>query len=165
MRLRLFEKKYADYLTVYKIPIGKNQLDPCVFSYSEIDNEPQLLASVCGQITNDIETFASGQDCRIHGYYLVGGALKPGNENTTDPLKVIIHVNSNIKDIDVEGIESERVMTLANELSGKQAVGAPHRKIQYVPTTRPIDSSDYEGIYDVQKQRWHKLPTNVMSKC
>lgn len=156
----LFEKKYVDYLTVYKIPIGPNQLDPTVFYSSETGEDPKLLPSIHAQITNDLEKFTSNQPQRIKNYYLVGPATKPGSKNRIGELKVIIELNKNLMDVDVDGLLAEEIMKLAKALSGKLAVGTG-RKIMYLPTVRPMESSDYEGIYDIPNFRWVKLPSGV----
>lgn len=160
MLMPVFEKKYVDYLTTYKIPIGPNQLDPVVFYHSEIGEEPKLLPSLHAQITNDLEKFVSGQPQRIKDYYLVGPACQPGSKNRLGELRVIIVLNKDLMDVDVDGLLAEEIMKLAKELSGKLAVGTG-RPIVYVPTVRPIQSTDYEGIYDIPKFRWFKLPSGV----
>lgn len=156
----LFEKKYVDYLTVYKIPIGPNQLDPVVFSYSEIGEEPKLLPSIHSQIINDLEQFVSGQPQRVKGYYLVGPATKPGSKNRLGELRVVIVLNKNLMDVDVDGLLAEEILKLAKSLSGRLAIGTG-RKIVYVPTVRPIEPSDYEGIYDIPNFSWLKLPQGI----
>jgi hypothetical protein len=160
MLMPLFEKKYIDYLTIHKIPIGPNQLDQSVFCDSEIGDEPKLLAGIHAQITRDLEQFVSGQPQRIKNYYLVGPATKPGSKNRTGELRVIIELNKNLMDVDVDGLLAEEIMKLAKALSGKLAVGTT-RKIVYIPTVRAIESSDYEGIYDIPKFCWKKLPSGV----
>lgn len=156
----LFEKKYVDYLTVYKIPIGPNQMDPVVFYSSELGEEPKLLPGIHAQITKDLEQFASGQPQRIKNYYLVGPATKPGSKNRLGELRVIIQLNKQLMDLDIDGLLAEEILKMAKALSGRLAVGTG-RKIVYVPTVRPIESSDYEGIYDIPNFRWLKLPSGV----
>jgi hypothetical protein len=156
----LFEKKYADYLTVYKIPIGPDQLDPTVFSTSEYDQQPKLLPSIHAQITRDLELFTCNQPHRIKNYYLVGPACTPGNRNRSGELRVIIELNKEIMDVDVDGIAAEQILKLTNELSGKLAPGTT-RKIQYLPTVRPIKELGYEGIYDIGRFQWVNLPNGV----
>ena len=156
----LFEKKYVDYLTIYKVPIGPNQLDPNIFCYSEIGEDPKMLPGVHAQIIHDLEMFVSGQPQRIKNYYLVGPATKPGSKNKLGELRIIIELNKNLMDVDVDGLLAEEIMKLAKALSGKLAVGTG-RKIVYIPTVRPVESSDYEGIYDIANFRWLKLPSGV----
>ena len=160
MLMPVFEKKYVDYLTTYKIPIGPNQLDPVIFSYSEIGEEPKLLPSIHAQITRDLEIFVSGQPQRIKDYYLVGPACEPGSKNRLGELRVIILLNKQLMDVDIDGLLAEAILKLSKELSGKLAVGTG-RKINYVVTTRPIEKSDYEGIYDIPNFKWVKLPNGV----
>lgn len=160
MLMPLFEKKYIDYLTIHKIPIGPHQLDQCVFCDSEIGEEPKLLPGIHAQITRDLEQFTSGQPQRIKNYYLVGPATKPGSKNRTGELRVIIELNKNLMDVDVDGLLAEEIMKLAKALSGKLAIGTG-RKIVYIPTVRAMESSDYEGIYDIPNFRWLKLPSGV----
>ena len=156
----VFEKKYVDYLTTYKIPIGPNQLDPVVFAYSEIGEEPKLLPSIHAQITRDLEIFVGGQPQRISNYYLVGPACQPGSKNRLGELRVIILLNKQLMDVDIDGLLAEAILKLSKELSGKLAVGTG-RKINYVVTTRPVEKSDYEGIYDIPNFKWIKLPNGV----
>ncbi len=158
----LFEKKYIDYLTTYKIPVGPNQLDPTVFYYSETGEEPKLLPAIHAQITKDLETFTSNQPQRIKGYYLVGNACKTGPKSRKGDLRVLIELNKDIKDIDVDGLAAEAILNLAKNLSGKLATGTS-RKIVYTITVRPIDVSSYEGIYDIPKFRWLKAPNGLTS--
>lgn len=156
----LFEKKYVDYLTVYKIPIGPDQLDPTVFYFPETGEEPKLLSGIHAQITKDLEMFASGQQERIKNYYLVGPATQPGAKSRTGELRVIIEINKNLMDVDVDGLQAEEIMKLAKNLSGKLAIGTG-RKINYIPTVRPVETSDYPGIYDIPQFCWLKLPSGV----
>jgi hypothetical protein len=163
MLMPLFEKKYVDYLTVHKIPIGPNQMDPNVFSDSEIEQTPALLPSIHAQITRDLEQFTSNQPQRVKNYYLVGPACKPGSKNRTGELRVIIELNKDIMDVDVDGLAAEEIMKYAKSLSGKLAIGTA-RKINYIPTVRPIEETSYEGIYDIPKFRWVRTPNGV-STC
>lgn len=157
----LFEKKYVDYLTVYKIPIAPNQLDPVVFYSSEIGEEPKLLPSIHSQIVSDLEKFVSGQQQRVKGYFLVGPATEPGSKNRLGELRVIIELNKNLMDVDVDGLLAEEILKLAKALSGRLAVGTG-RKIMYIPTVRSMESTDYKGIYDIPNFRWLKLPSGVI---
>ena len=160
MLMPLFEKKYSDYLSVYKVPIGPNQLDPCVFYISETGDEPKLLPGIQAQIANDLEKFVSGQPQRIKNYYLVGPATIPGNKTRTGELKVIIELNKELMDVDVDGVLAEEILKLANSLSGRLAVGT-NRKIVYMPTVRGLDPKEHEGVYNVLKHCWAKLPSGV----
>ena len=160
MSFPVFEKKYVNYLTTYKIPIGPNQLDPAVFYHSETGEEPKLLPSIHSQIMKDLEMFAGGQPERVDGYYLVGPACKPGTKNRTGELRVIIVLNRKIMDIDVDGLLAEEILKMAKNLSGKLAVGTT-RKIDYLPTVRPLDKDSYEGIYDIPNFKWIKIPNGV----
>jgi hypothetical protein len=158
---KLFEKKYVDYLTIYKVPISPDQLDPTVFYHSEIGQEPKLQQGIHSQVINDLEQFAGDQPQRIKNCYLVGPATRPGSKQRTGDLRVIIVLNKNMMDADIDGLLAEEVMKLAKALSGRLAVGTG-RKIVYIPTVRPVESSDYEdGIYDISKFCWLKLPTGL----
>jgi hypothetical protein len=154
---RLFEKKYSDYLTVYRIPVGPNQLDPVVFSCSDKGEEPKLLPAIHAQITQDLERLVSNQPERIKNYYLVGPATKPGSKNKTGDIRVVVELNKNIMDADIDGLLAEDLLKLAKSLSGKLATGTC-RKIMYVLTVRPVAPSDYEGIYNIPHFNWLKLP-------
>ena len=158
----LFEKKYSDYVTIYKVPIGPNQLDPMVFYWPETGEEPKLNSCIHSQIIRDLEQLVGDQDYRIKNYYLVGTATKPGTKNKTGDLKVLIQLNTDVLDQDVEGLMAERILKAANQLSNKIAPGTA-RKIVYVPTVRAINHYDnYTGIYDILKANWVKLPSGVI---
>ncbi len=156
----LFEKKYSDYLTVYKVPIGPNQLDPTVFYHSEVGEPPKLLPGIHAQITSDLEKFASGQQQRIKNYYLVGPVCVPGSKDRNGEMRVIVQLNKQLMDVDIDGIAAEEILKLAKELSGRLAIGTG-RKIMYIPTIREMESTDYEGIYDIPNFRWIKMPSGV----
>jgi len=158
----LFEKKYVDYLTTYKIPIGPNQLDPTVFYFSDTGEEPKLLPAIHAQITKDLETFTSNQPQRIQGYYLVGNACTTGPKGKKGDLIVLIQINKNIKDIDVDGLAAEAILNLAKNLSGSLATGTCH-KIVYRILGRSLDTSSYEGVYDIPQFRWIKTPNGLTS--
>lgn len=161
MLIPVFEKKYVKYLTVYKVPIGPNQLDPGVFYSSETGEEPKLQPAIQAQISRDLEQFCSNQPQRIKNYYLVGPATKPGSKSRSGELRIIIELNKDLMDVDIDGLAAEALLKLAKELSGRMATGTT-RAINYIPTVRPIDSySAYEGIYDIPKFRWYKLPNGV----
>lgn len=160
MSFPLFEKKYVDYLTVYKIPIGPNQLDPAVFYFSETGEPPKLLPAIHAQIISDLEQFTSGQPQRIKNYYLVGNACKPGSKSRKSELIVLIELNKNLMDVDVDGLLAEDIMRLAKTLSNRLAVGTC-RKIVYMPMVRPIDKDRYEGIYEISKFQWLKTPNGL----
>lgn len=158
----LFEKKYVDYLTVYKVPIGPNQMDPTVFYMSELGEPPKLLPGIHAQITKDLEMFTSNQPQRVKNYYLVGPACKPGSKNRTGELRVIIELNKNLMDVDVDGLHAEEIMKYAKTLSGNLATGTS-RPINYIPTVRPIDETNYEGIYDIPHFRWLRTPNGIQT--
>ena len=162
MLMPLFEKKYADYVTVYKVPIGPNQLDPTIFYYSETGEEPKLLPSIHAQIAKDLDVFTSNQPQRIKGYYLVGNACTTGPKSRKGDLQVFIEINKDIKDIDVDGLAAEAILNLAKNLSGSLATGTC-RKITYSVIGRPIDASNYEGIYNIPAFSWIKTPNGLTS--
>jgi hypothetical protein len=163
MLMPLFEKKYVDYLTVYKIPIGPGQLDPTVFYQSESDEQPKLLPTIHTQITKDLEEITSGQPYRIENYYLVGPCCNPGSKSRTGELRVIIQMNDKLKDVDVDGLHSEQLLKHAKNLSGRLAAGTG-RKINYQLTVRPIKETSYEGIYDILRLSWFRTP-NGLKTC
>lgn len=156
----IFEKRLEDYLTVYKIPIGPNQLDPTVFSFSEIENTPRLLPAIHSQICKDVETLAPDQPSRIKNYYLVGSALTPGNKNRSEELRVIIVINKDMMDVDTDGVIAERILQGAKELSGNHAAGTS-RPINYVVTTRDVEDTNYNGIYNLSTNDWKRIPNGL----
>ena len=93
MGMPLFEKKYANYLTIYKIPLAPGQLDPAVFYCPETGEDPVLLPGIHAQISKDLEQLTSSQHQRIKNYYLVGPATKPGSKNKVGELRVIVELN------------------------------------------------------------------------
>jgi hypothetical protein len=156
----LFEKKYVKYLTVYKTPVGPNQLDPNVFPVPMEGQEPKLMPNIHSQITRDLEIFVGGQPERIKSYYLVGSACNPGTKDRNGDLRVIVVLNNDLKDVDLDGLFAERILKIAKELSGKLATGTG-RKINYVITVRPIDKNRYNGIYEIPKFSWLKVPSGI----
>lgn len=156
----LFEKKYSDYVTIYKIPIGPNQLDPLVFYFSEIGEAPALQPSIHSQITRDLEEFTSNQPQRVKNYYLVGNCVKPGPRSRKGPLTVLVEINKDLLDFDVDGLDSERILDFLNSISGKLAVGTC-KKINYKLTVRPINLEEHEGIYDIPRHVWVKIPNGL----
>lgn len=156
----LFEKKYIKYLNVYKTPIGPGQLDPYVFPVPIEGQEPKLIPVIHSQISKDLEIFAGGQPERITSYYLVGSACEPGSKDRNGELRVVVVLNKNLKDIDIDGLLAERILKMAKELSGNLATGTG-RKINYVITIRAIDKDSYEGIYDIPRASWIKVPSGI----
>lgn len=156
----LFEKKYANYLTVYKIPVGPGQLDPTVFYYSYEDYAHRLLPTIHAQIIADLEFFADKQDYRIKHAYIVGSSVNPSSKSKKGDIRVIVEINANLKDIDVDGLASERVITTLKQLSSKIAHGTA-RKIVYTPTIRPVEKDSYIAIYDVVQNTWIKEPQGI----
>lgn len=156
-----FNDKLKKYLTVYKIPIAPNQLDPTVFYFPETGQDPILLPGVHAQIMNDMEMFAGGgHAARVKKIVIVGDAVKPGSKDKTKDIKVIIVLNKDIMDLDVDGVLAAEILEKTKALSGKQAIGTL-RKIQYVPSLRDINLADYEGAYEVPIQQWLKLPSGI----
>ena len=163
MLMPVFEKKYVDYLTVYKIPIGPGQMDPTVFYQSDTAEQPTLLPTIHDQITKDLEEITSNQPYRIENYYLVGPACKPGSKSRTGELRVVLQMNNKLKDVDIDGLHSEQLLKHAKNLSGRLATGTG-REINYVLTVRPIEETSYEGIYDIPKFNWFRTP-NGLKTC
>lgn len=156
----LFEKKLEDYLTFYKTPIGPNDLDPALFVYDSSSHTFQLHTNVLAQIDKDLQSFSGEQPSRIKKAYIVGKALRPGNNDRHSSLKVIIVLNKDIMDMDVDGILAEDLLTLAKHLSNRLAIGTTH-PIVYSLSVRDIDASNYNGVYDLQNARWYKIPSGV----
>jgi hypothetical protein len=157
---RDFDKKLKSYLTVYKVPLAPNSLDPTVFYFPERGEQPRLLPSVHAQITNDIEMFVSAQPARIKRYVIVGDVVTPGKDNKKAEIKVLIVINKDLLDVDPDGLHAEEVLKLANSLSGRLAVGTLH-PIRYVPMVRDIDPKNYNAIYDIPNFEWIKLPSGL----
>lgn len=156
----LFEKKLKDYLTVYKIPIGPNDLDPTIFVYDPTLKAPVLSPRVIEQISNDLKSFSGEQPSRIKHVYVTGKTLNPGNKDRHSSLNVLIVMNKDIMDNDVDGILAEEVLKLTKALSGRLATGTTH-PINYNVSMRDIDASKHKGIYDVLNTRWHKIPNGI----
>ena len=155
-----FEQKLKDYLTIYKVPISPDSLDPTLFYFPETGETPRLQPAIHAQITNDLEMFAGEQPQRIKKYYLVGNAVLPGNKNRKAELKVLIILNKNLMDIDIDGLLSEELLKLAKALSKRLAVGTVH-PISYLLSVRDIEPTDYKGIYDIAHHEWLKLPSGI----
>ena len=158
--MNLFERKLEDYLTVYKIPVGKDQLDPTVFEYSPHFEAPILSERIIAQIVKDLQVFAGEQPSRVEHCYLTGKIVKPGNTDSSCSLDVMIVLNKKIMDADIDGLLSEEILKLAKNLSGRLAVGTTH-PINYRVTTRNIDPSLHNGIYDISNGRWLKVPNGL----
>ena len=164
----LFEKKYIEYLTIHKIPIGPNQLDPTVFAFSEKGEEPRLLGTIHDQIAKDLGIFTGGQQQRIEGYYIVGPVTTPKTRaklQNNKPKKqkdliVKIQLNTNLKDIDVDGMQAEALLNLAKQLSGNYA-GQSSWIIVYEIITRPIKEYGYKGVYDIPNFCWKTIPNGL----
>ncbi len=155
--------KLKKYLTIDKIKIAPNSLDPNVFYFPETGQSPILHPSITSQITNDVEMFVKDQPQRIEKYVLVGKALQPGNTDKTSPLKVLLILNKKLMDLDIDGLLSEEILKLANQLSNRLAIGTL-RPIIYIPTIRDLNKfKNYSEIYDIFTQKWIKLPSNL--KC
>jgi hypothetical protein len=155
-----FNKKLKSYLTVYKVPIAPDSLDPTVFYFPETGELPRLLPGVQAQITNAIEMLVSGQPSRVVRYVIVGDAVSPGTKKRDTDIKVIVQLNKAIMDVDVDGLLAEDVLKLCDTLSNKIAIGTM-RKIRYIPTIRDIDVADYSAIYDVPTSSWLKVPSGL----
>lgn len=156
-----FNQKLKKYLTVYKVPIAPNSLDPTVFYFHETGESPTLLPGIYSQILNDIEMFVAGQQpSRVKKVIMVGDVLKPGNKNKTAPIKVMIILNKDIMDLDVDGILAEEILKLSKVLSGRMAIGSL-RKIDYIPAIRDVDLQAVEAAYNLTTNGWLKLPSGV----
>lgn len=160
MASKRFEQKLKDYLTVYKIPIAPNSLDPQLFYFPETGEQPKLLPAIHSQIINDLEAFVGEQPQRIKKYYLIGDTVVPGNKNRKAPLIILIQLNKDLMDIDIDGILSEELLKLTKRLSNRLAIGTLH-PIQYRLTVRNLDPKEHKGVYDLAQQSWIKLPNGV----
>lgn len=156
----IFEKKLQDYLTVYKVPIGPDDLDPILFQYSAYTKAPRFNPQIAAQIIKDLEAFTGEHPARIKKAFLVGKALIPGNKSRTCSLKVLIVLNKDLMDIDIDGLLAEELLNLARSLSGRLAIGTTH-PIEYSLTTRDIDPQDHEGMYDLSNDSWYKIPNGL----
>lgn len=155
--MNLFEKKLKDYLTILKVPINPEDFDPALFYFSEQQNQYVLNPQIATQIAKDLEFITSEQPSRIKDCYLVGDCVVPGKTTKNSKLDVMIVLNKNLMDIDVDGLLAEEILKICSKLSGRLAVGTVH-PIHYLVSIRDIDSTSYEGIYDLKKGGWHKLP-------
>ncbi len=155
-----FDKKLKSYLTVYKVPLAPDSLDPGVFYFPETGELPRLLPAVHAQITNDVEMFVSGQPARVKNYVIVGDVVTPGKNKKNSEIKVLIVINKSLLDVDPDGLLAEEVLKLADSLSGKLAVGTLH-PIRYVPMVRDIDPANYNAVYDIPNFNWIKLPSGL----
>ena len=155
-----FNTKLKSYLTVYKVPLAPDSLDPTVFYYPENGEHPRLLPGVHAQITNDIEILVSGQPSRVMKYVIVGDVVTPGKDNKKAEIKVLVVINKNLMDVDVNGLLAEELLKLANSLSGRLATGTLH-PIRYVVTIRDIDPRNYNAVYDIANMNWIKMPSGL----
>jgi hypothetical protein len=158
-----FNKKLNDYLTVYKVPVAPDSLDPTVFYFPENGQRPKLQPAIHAQITNDIEMLVSGQPARIKKYVIVGDIVTPGNKKRECDIKVLVCINKDIMDRDVDGLVAEELLKYANSLSGRLATGTLH-KIRYVITVRDIEPKNYNAIYDIPNFDWIKYPSGLKAE-
>lgn len=155
-----FNTKLKSYLTVYKVPLAPDSLDPTVFYFPENGQHPRLLPAVHAQITNDIEILVSGQPARVMKYVIVGDVVTPGKDNKKAEIKVLVVINKNLLDVDVDSLLAEELLKLANSLSGRLATGTLH-PIRYVPMVRDIDPKNYNAVYDIPNMDWIKTPSGL----
>ena len=155
-----FNTKLKKYLTVYKIPLAPNSLDPTVFYFSEVGNTPELHKGIEAQINNDITHISGTDTSRIVRFVIVGDVVDPSKKSKTGDITVLIQLNKNVMDVDIDGLLAEEILKLCNNLSGRVAVGSL-RKIRYIPTVRNIDTTKHVGIYDVFSRQWLKIPSNL----
>lgn len=160
IRKKGFNQKLKDYLTIYKIPIAPNSLDPQLFYFPEDGSPAKLLPGIQSQILNDMEILVGEQPQRIKKFYLIGETLQPGNKNRQSALKILVVLNKDLMDLDIDGILAEDLLKLANNLSNKLALGTSH-PINYVLTVRPINLEEHEAVYDVFQQSWLKTPKGM----
>lgn len=153
-----FNRRLKKYLTVYKIPIGPNQLDPTVFYFDSLEHIPKLLPNILSQITRDVESIAGNCAQLIKECYLVGPSLNPGNNNTSGALKVLLVLNKSM--LDSDGLLAENVLKSTKYLSGRLALQTI-RPINYIPMIRTVDTSDYKAIYDLTANAWKKMPNGL----
>jgi hypothetical protein len=154
------DQKLKNYLTLFKVPIAPDSLDPNIFYFPEQGGTPRLHDSIYAQITRDIEFFCGEQPQRISKYYLVGDALIPGNKDRTKDLIVLILLNKNLMDLDVDGLLAEEILKLSNAISGKYVLGTS-RLLMYRTTLREDSIEKYQGVYDLFTQQWVKLPSGL----
>ena len=160
--MKNFNDKLKKYLTIYKVPIAPNSLDPTLFYFSETGESPKILPGVHAQIMNDLNFFVVDRPAAVEKVFVVGKCLEPGNKNQSCDLKVLLILNKKLMDIDVDGLLAEEVLKLANTLSGKLA-GTSLHKIQYLPTVRSVREiiQKYPAVYDIQTSTWPKLPSGL----
>ena len=158
--MTLFEKKLEKYLTIYKVPLKPNQLDPGVFYFPEDMLEPVLHSSILSQISKDIDLIVDGQPQRVKKCYLSGLVVNPNSKNRSGELKVIIVLNKDIMDVDIDGLAAEALLNVCKRLSGNLAVGTT-RPIRYGITVRDIEPADHKGLYDIFENKWTKVPDGL----
>ena len=153
-----FDTRLKRYLTIHKIPIGPNQLDPNVFYTNDFNNEPILFPSIHSQICKDIEALLGNHPHLIKKFYLTGPALEPGNKNNSGDLKVTLFVNKSL--LDSDNLLLELLLDTAKKLSNKLAVGTT-RQIKYTITVRDLNLDEYTGVYDLYQNKWIKIPNGI----
>lgn len=157
--MKIGERKLRDYLTIKKIPLAPNSLDPNIF-YSPEDGsfDPKVLPQIHSQITTDVELICGEQYQRIKKYLLVGDYDDFTLKSRTKPLKIILVLNKDLMDLDLDGILAEAILRASKEISGRLAVGTL-RPINYVPSMKDVKKENYEGIYDLFTNEWIKIPS------
>ena len=132
------------------IDITRNSLDPSVFEFPET-GLPIMHPIIKEQIIADIRKV----DDVIHvvDYYLCGSILTKKYSATSD-IDVNVHVSSE------NAIEKEKALLLLKELNGRLASGTTH-PVNYFIMEGKIDYSKFNGVYDIENEKWRKEPVNV----
>jgi predicted nucleotidyltransferase len=132
------------------IDIARNSLDPTVFEFPE-EGLPIMHPAIQQQIIFDVRKI--DEIIHVVDYYVCGSILTKRYSPTSD-IDVNVHVSSE------NDIEKEKALMFLKEINGKLAAGTTH-PINYFIMEGKIDYSKFNGVYDVENERWRKEPVNV----
>lgn len=153
--MNLFEKELEKaYLKYHTEPVSNNSLDPRVFDFSPVGNDPTLNSAIKLQILNDTEQLNSlGTGVKlVWDYIIVGPVLKQGSSDKCDITVMVEFIKDNLTDI-----VKERILNTLKDINGRLATGTVHPLV-YVPTVRPLDINNYLAAYHPYTDKWIKKP-------
>jgi predicted nucleotidyltransferase len=132
------------------VDISRNSIDPSVFEFPDT-GLPILHPAIKEQIINDIHKI--DEIIHVVDFYLCGSILTRKYSPTSD-IDVNVHVNSD------DNVEKEKALMLLKQINGRLAAGTTH-PVNYFIMEGKIDFSKFNGVYDIENERWRKEPVNV----
>jgi len=146
-------KTFSDFIKESVVDIPRANLDPTVFEFPDNDGEPFLRHPIKRQILRDMDDFID--IVPIKRFYIVGSILTKFYGENSD-----IDVNIDIYKDDVDDLMQAKLIEIIRRLNGKLAANTTH-PINYYIVLGDVNESDFDGMYDVQTDKWIKIPENV----